>query len=122
MHGIDDIRMNLCEELERYADKKDMTKSDLEAIQKLADTIKNLDKIEMADQYSHDGGEWNAMGSYGRNRGRSYTGNNYRRGRSYAGDGYAYADDLTTKMEEMMQRVSGKERSTLEEALEIIRR
>lgn len=39
-----------------------MSAGDLEAVHKLTDTIKNIDKIEMleADGYSNNGGDWEA--------------------------------------------------------------
>ena len=63
LHGL---KEKLCEELQEIAEKQDMSAGDLEAVHKLTDTIKNIDKIEMleADGYSNNGGDWEARGSY----------------------------------------------------------
>lgn len=62
LHGL---KEKLCEELQEIAEKQDMSAGDLEAVHKLTDTIKNIDKIEMleADGYSNNGGDWEARGA-----------------------------------------------------------
>lgn len=91
MEYIEKIKKMLCKELEEYSMKHKLTMADLEAVHKLTDTVKNLDKIAMLEEdggysearypmgihrggYSRDGGEWEAMGSYD-------DGVSYRRGR-----------------------------------------
>jgi hypothetical protein len=73
----------LCKELEEIANKGELTAGSLETVHKLTDTIKNIDKIEMYEEYSEDGysedGEW--MGE-----GRMY-GTSYEGGSSYARGG-----------------------------------
>ena len=81
MKTYENLKEMLCEELETYAKKGELSAGSLEVIHKLTDTIKNIDKIEMLEEdggYSRDGGDWEARGSYG-------DGNSYRGGSSYAG-------------------------------------
>lgn len=89
----------LCEELDKFAERKELNGSSLDMIHKLTDTIKNLDKIEMLEEeggysergrrggYSRDGGDWEARGSYA---GNSYEGggNSSRGGGNYGGSSY----------------------------------
>ena len=110
----------LCEELDKLADRKELSGSSLDMIHKLTDTIKNLDKIEMLEEeggysergrrggYSRDGGDWEARGSYGDNYGgSSYNdgGNSYR-GRNRDSMGRYSRDDgkehMVRKLREMM--------------------
>lgn len=53
------LRKMLCSELDEIASKPELSAGDLEALDKLTDTIKNIDKIEMLDQgdYSQRG-DW----------------------------------------------------------------
>lgn len=94
MHDLKDL---LCAELEDYAEKGKksgkMSMGDLESIQKLTDTVKNILKIDMLEGetgYSEDG----AYIGEGRIYGTSYEG--YDRGTSYArGRGrYAKRDSM----------------------------
>lgn len=69
-----ELRDILCEELDKIADKGELSTGELDTAHKLTDTIKNIDKIMMLEEdggYSRDG-EWEAMGNY--NRGNSYRG------------------------------------------------
>ena len=79
MEYIEKIKKMLCKELDEYAMKSKLTMADLEAVHKLTDTVKNLDKIAMLSEES--GGYSEARG--GRSRGRS----------SYMG-GSSYDDDM----------------------------
>lgn len=84
MKTLEKLRDMLCDELDDYADKDNMSAGDLEAVHKLTDTIKNIDKICIMDEdggYSQ-AGDWEAMG---RMNGRF--GDNYDRGNSYANRG-----------------------------------
>lgn len=69
MEYIEKIKKMLCKELDEYAMKGKLTMADLDAVHKLTDTVKNLDKIAMLD----DGG--------------------YSEGRSYM-HGSSYDDDM----------------------------
>lgn len=64
-----ELREKLCEELERYSRKENLSAGDLDVLHKLASTIKNLDKIMMREGRSENGysregysrdGEWQA--------------------------------------------------------------
>ncbi len=79
MEYIEKIKKMLCKELDEYAMKGKLTMADLEAVHKLTDTVKNLDKIAMFEE--EGGGYSEARG--GRGRGRS----------SYEG-GSSYDDDM----------------------------
>ena len=89
MDYMHDLKEKLCDELEEIARKPEMSAGDLEAIHKLTDTIKNIDKIEMledGDGYSMDG-DWEARGSY---RGGDYSRRDYDDGSSNANRGMHY--------------------------------
>ena len=83
MHYLEELKEMLCKELEEIANKGELTAGSLETVHKLTDTIKNIDKIEMYEEYSEDGysedGEW--MGE-----GKIY-GTSYEGGSSYARGG-----------------------------------
>ena len=80
MEYIEKIKKMLCKELDEYAMKGKLTMADLDAVHKLTDTVKHLDKIEMLEEES--GGYSEARGGRGRG-GRS----------SYEG-GMSYDDDM----------------------------
>lgn len=71
MHEIHELKEMLCKELEEYGKKGELTTGSLDVVDKLAHTIKNLDKI--IDKYEEE----------------EYSG----RGGSYRGGSYAYEDD-----------------------------
>lgn len=122
MRDIYKLKEKLCEELEEYARRDEVTAASLDVIDKLSHAIKNLDKIieskeeeeggySSAGRYYYDG-----MGSYsGENRGgRGYSsarggrggrGSNARRdsmGRYSSRGGYSMADsDMSEMIEEM---------------------
>ena len=77
MEYIEKIKKMLCKELDEYAMKSKLTMADLEAVHKLTDTVKNLDKIEMLEEES---------GGYSEARGRG--------GRSSYMSGSSYDDDM----------------------------
>lgn len=113
------------EALWRELEKSDTAKSgelkggELDAIHKLTDTIKNIDKICILEEeagYSQDGGGGNSYGdsnSYA-NRGQHYVRGHYsrdggeggggysaRRGRGYSRDGYSQNDGRSEMMEHL---------------------
>lgn len=61
-----DLRETLCTNLDQYARKGSLSRTDLETVQMLTDTIKNVDKISMMEEEgnSYGMGNWNANGSY----------------------------------------------------------
>lgn len=108
MKALYDIKDMLHKELEDYAHKGELSAGDLEAVHKLTDTIKNIDKICMYEEneYSSKGGEWQAYGSYdsdgksmrGRSRdGRNMDGGYSSRNRHYVKGHYSY-DDAKKRM------------------------
>lgn len=125
MHEIYDLKEMLCKELEEYGKKGDLTAGSLDVVDKLAHTIKNLDKIiesyEENGEYSSRGGSYEGgmgMGgaSYERG-GRSYRGGNmggrsYARGRGrnarrdamgrYSTEGYSRNDEMIEQLNDLM--------------------
>lgn len=102
MTDLENLREMLCKELDEIADKREMSAGDLDAIQKLTSSIKNIYKIEMLEDgvYSH-AGEWEAdmRGTYGR--GSSYRGRHRdSMGRYSRTDA---RDRMRTKLEDMMR-------------------
>lgn len=118
MHELIELKEKLCDELEQY-NGKEISKSNLEIIEKLSTTVEKLGKIiEMAEEsegyssmnggsydrgYSRDGRMYyNNRSSYARNgRGR---GSNARRdsmGR-YSSGNYSYNDEVVTGLRELM--------------------
>ena len=123
MEYMHELKEKLCEEVDEIARKPEMSAGDLEAIHKLTDTIKNLDKIEMLEDggYSQagyrDGGSSYNRGSSYANRGKHYVRGHYSRdGYSMEGrvnrGGYSRHDAKEAMMEqmEMLMEQAGSER------------
>lgn len=108
MNKLENLRENLCGELEKVAKKEEINTSDLDIIDKLTHSIKNLDKVmlgnEMIEEYGYSfnegysgarrGRDADSDGRYneGRSRNRSYD-YSYayeRDGRSLDRDGRSY--------------------------------
>ena len=83
MHKLYDLKQMLCEELEQYGKKGELTAGSLDVVDKLAQAIKNIDKIIE----SKDGGSSYAQGGsyapYSNNM--SNANQSYARGNSYDG-------------------------------------
>lgn len=109
MKYLHELKDKLCEELQEIAEKQDMSAGDLEAVHKLTDTIKNIDKIEMleADGYSNNGGDWEARGSYD---------GMYRDERYSRHDGTDKR--LMDELEELMRTIEPGKRDVIRRALE----
>lgn len=140
MEYIDKIKKVLCNELDEYAMKTKFSMADVDAIHKLTDTVKNLDKIAMLEE--EDGGYSGAR--MGRGRGSDarrdrygryasdggYSRNHYYdeddsfrrdgRGRSSSYDGAK--DHMMNKLGEMMEDADPKEREALKECMRAIER
>ena len=104
MHKLREMLMEELRNFETEAKKKgELPAGTLEVIHKLTDTIKNLDKIEMYEEFSGESyeGESYAQGGRGGNRGGGRGGN---RG------GYSRADDM--EMESFARRRRGGRRSS----------
>lgn len=130
MEYMDKLRDKLYDELDEIARKPEMSAGDLEAVHKLTDTIKNLDKIEILEDggYSRDG-DWEMEGSGSYERGSSYRGRKRDSMGRYSRDGrygpttrmYSRAeakDDMMAKLEDMMGSASDQERAILRQAMD----
>lgn len=119
MRYIEDLKHTLCEELERYGQKDNLSTSDLERVDTLAHAVKNLDKILMCEdgEYSQSG-DWYALGKYG---------DGYRDGTSYRSrkrdsmGRYSRNDakhDITEKLRHMADEApDSRTREALEKAM-----
>lgn len=113
-----ELRDKLCDELDKYARKSDLSTMDLELVHKLTDTIKNIDKIRWLEEgggYSH-AGNWEAVGRMGGNYGREYSSAN--RGEHYVRGHYSHGDGRS----EMMKHLEMALDSADERDREVIRR
>ena len=132
MEYMYELKDKLCDELEEIARKGDFSAGDLEAVHKLTDTIKNLDKIEMLEDGGYSqAGDWEIEGrAY--NRGNSYArrkrdsmGRYSRDGRMMHGgyrDGRMYSraeakEDIMDQIENMMGDADEKEKTILRRAM-----
>lgn len=122
MEKLHELKEMLCDELEKYSDRNELSMTALKEVDTLAHAIKNLDKIiENYDaEYSEDG-DWRAMGSY--NRGSSYARRSMRSGNSYARrkrdsmGRYSRADGrerMMNELSEMMSEVDGQDREAFQ--------
>lgn len=122
MRELYELKDKLCEELKEYG-KKDMSAGSLDVIDKLAHTIKNLDKI--IETYNDGGYSGNymprfydgmnmapgsyAMGNRSYARGRGSNANRDSMGR-YSSNGYSYGnEDMISELREMMNDAPDKE-------------
>lgn len=129
MHELMELKEMLTEELEKYGAKGDLSTGDLEVVDKLAHSIKNLckviDSMEEESEYSRRGNYYEDGGSsYRRDRSSYYRedgemggGSSYRRGRGrnarrdsrgrYARDGgsmyYRDSGEFAKQIEELME-------------------
>lgn len=124
MHDIYKLKDMLCEELEEYGRKNELTPASLEVIDKLAHSLKNVEKVienyetdesgySSASRYYYDDGAGGSYARGGRGGSRGYSsarggrgrGSNARRdsmGRYSGRDGYSMADaDMTEMIDEM---------------------
>jgi len=116
MHTLYQLKDMLCEELEEYGKKGELTAGSLETVDKLAHAIKNLDKIiESKEDEEYSGAMMNdGMGGVYARRGGSYArgGRSYARGRGsnarrdsmgrYASDGYSRNEEMIAELHELM--------------------
>ena len=141
MDKMHEIKMRLCEELDHYA-QKSVTRSDLDTIHVLTDTIKNIMKIEGMKTDGYSMGDWEARGRYSRDgypmmsrdsygdMGHSY-GDEYamadRRGMHYVRGHYSRAEgkrQILEDIEELMRHeneLTATERSALERARNVLK-
>ena len=135
MRDYEELKMLLCEELEKIAKKGELTAGSLDTIDKLTHSIKSLLTIMAMEE----GGESYARygGSYAR--GRSREGGSYRDGRSreggsyesyargqrrdsmgrYSRRGYSREDDIAERLMDIMEDIDDpKVKQTLHKAIE----
>ena len=93
MHNLYNLKSKLIKELEGFAEQGEITKTSLDAIDKIAHATKNLIKvIEHCEEFD-----------YSNARGGSYTNHNI----SHA-DGYSRSEDLRGQVYSLMDKVHDK--------------
>lgn len=127
MRDMYKLREMLCEELEGYAKRGNLSSGDLETVHTLTDTIKNIDKIELladdGSEYSHARRRRDSMGRYSSTADR-YDGG-WRTDRYPRDDGYSRTDGkqrIMDILESMIDGVQGTDRQTIERLLEMARK
>lgn len=120
MHGVYELKEMLCKELEEYGSKGELSAGTLDIVDKLAHTVKNLDKIieSYEDEGSYYGGESYDDGGMYMNRGgrsnrsmASYRGGSYARGRNarrdsrgrYSREGYSRNSDIADQLRDLIE-------------------
>lgn len=133
-----EAKEQLCKLLGEVTRTGEIKLGDLEAINYLTNSIKNLMKINEMEEggYSYGMGDWNANGNYS-NRGYSnnmgYSNNGYSTNGTYDDTNsrmhyvrghYSRGDMLTERIEDMMNdsRLNNDEKSTLRRAMDILRK
>ena len=122
--ALHELKEMLCEELEEIAAKKEMNAGDLETLQKLTDTIKNIDKITMLEEdggYSQ-AGDWEARGKY--MMGGDTYGMSGRRQRRDSRGRYSYDDgkhEIVEQLEAMLNDASDREREAIRRCIEVLK-
>ena len=91
MHALYDLKEKLCRELESYGKQDGLSTGALDIVDKLAHTIKNLDKIIEASEYS---------GYYARDD-RSYARRRDSMGR-YTSNGYSRTGEIVDRLRGLM--------------------
>lgn len=115
MHELYNLRDMLCEELKKYGSKGELTAGVLDITDKLAHTVKNLDKIiETADE-EYSGDDMSYRGSYRGRSYRNYDGNmGYARRRDSMGRYSRASSDLVNQLRQMMPEVDEETRRDIE--------
>ena len=109
MKALYDLRDLLCEELEEYGKKGELSAGTLDIVDKLTHTIKNLDKIievNEDEEYSnasgpHGDGYGGMIDHDGVSYGRGRDGRRDSRGR-YSGRGYSRKGDMADRLRDLM--------------------
>lgn len=116
MEKYKELKTKLCEELARFGNRE-LSTSSLDTIDKLAHTIKNINKIEEAEDGASYRGSY--RGSYDGESGAGYA--SYRRRDSmgrYARDGYARDGVLDHLYAMMEQAHTEQEKNEIRRAIE----
>lgn len=115
MKKMEELKEMLCTELDKLAGKGSISKTDLENIHMLTDTIKNLDKMKMLEEQEYSGdGEWLASGRYSRAN-RSYDGMSRRD--SYMGNSYTNDYIIGAQDDSMYSRAGQNMSRAMEEKM-----
>lgn len=114
MNELYELKETLCKELKEYGKKRDMKAGDLDVVDKLAHTIKNLDKV--IEKYSDDySGEYSMARGRNANRDsrgrysseysmtRGMGGYSMRDGYSNERGGYSRNNDMVMELRELME-------------------
>ena len=121
MEYIEKIKKMLCKELDEYAMKGKLTMADLDAVHKLTDTVKNLDKIEMlegeSDGYSEarsgrsymHGSSYDDDMMYSERRGRGRNARRDSMGRYSSDNGMSYENYPEERMDRRYSRDDAKD-------------
>ena len=125
--ALHELKELLCEELDEIAAKKEMNAGDLETLQKLTDTIKNIDKIMILEEdggYSQ-AGDYEVRGKYMMG-GDTYRdgGMSARRQRRDSRGRYSYDDgkhEIVEQLEVMLDNASDKEREAIRRCIEVLK-
>ena len=92
MHELYELKETLCKNLEEYGKKNDLKAGDLDVIDKLAHSIKNLDKvIEKYEEEEYSGAR--GRGSNARRDSRGRYSNEYSNAMGMSRDGYSMRGD-----------------------------
>ena len=121
MNAYYDLKDMLCDELQEFAKKGELSAGDLEAVDKLTHSIKSLVTIIAMEDggYSNDG--YDHGSSYGYDRG--YSGRRYANRDSmgrYSPRRYSRdeaKDEVIRHMEKLMNDMSGKDREVVQDAV-----
>ena len=121
MNAYYDLKDMLCDELQEFAKKGELSAGDLEAVDKITHSIKSLVTIIAMEDggYSNDG--YDHGSSYGYDRG--YSGRRYSNRDSmgrYSGRRYSRdeaKDEVIRHMEKLMNDMSGKDREVVQDAV-----
>ena len=121
MNAYYDLKDMLCDELQEFAKKGELSAGDLEAVDKLTHSIKSLVTIIAMEDggYSNDG--YDHGSSYGYDRG--YSGRRYANrdsmgrytSRRYSRD--EAKDEVIRHMEKLMNDMNGKDREVVQDAV-----
>lgn len=111
MHALYKLKDMLCQELEEYGERGELSAGSLEIVDTLAHAIKNLDRVIMAKEEEMEG---SYEGSYEGGSNRSYRsyddGYSSRRGRDSRGRytsrrGYSRADDMAQQLKTLAEQM-----------------
>lgn len=111
MEELYKLKKMLCEELENYGKKGDMSAGSLDIVDKLAHAVKNIDKI--IENYDDEGGSnyYPMYRSYARD-GRSYAQRRDARGRysrNYSMEGYSRYGDTVEQLRDLMDEMPNEQ-------------